>query len=73
MEIVRGWHRKQQEHRIRDFLSKLPRLQLLTLDQRSAEIAGRIDADLESSGQTIGREDPMVAAIALVNGLTLVP
>ena len=42
------------------------------LDLRSAELAGRIYADLERAGQPIGRADPMIAAIALRHDLTLV-
>ncbi len=38
----------------------------------SAEVAGRIYADLERAGQPIGRADPMIAAIAIRNGLTLI-
>jgi predicted nucleic acid-binding protein len=45
---------------------------VLTLDIQSAELAGRIYADLERIGRPIGRADPMVAAVALRHGLTLV-
>lgn len=45
---------------------------MLTLAPRSAELAGRIYADLESSGRTIGRADPLIAGIALQHELTLV-
>lgn len=38
----------------------------------SADLAGRIFADLERTGQPIGRIDPLIAAIALQHGLTLV-
>jgi len=44
----------------------------LTLDLSSAESAGRIYADLNRTGQPIGRADPMIAAIAIQQGLTLV-
>ena len=47
-------------------------MELLTLDLQSSELAGRIYADLERTGQLIGRADPMVAAIALHHDLTLV-
>ena len=46
--------------------------ELLTLDLSSAESAGRIYADLERTGQPIGRADPMIAAVAIQQGLTLV-
>lgn len=72
MEIVKGLHKLQREERIRQFLAGLPTVELLTLDLQSAELAGRIYADLERSGQPIGRADPMIAAIALRHGLTLI-
>lgn len=45
---------------------------MLTLDLPSAEVAGRIYADLERTGQPIGLADTMIAAIALQKNLTLV-
>jgi tRNA(fMet)-specific endonuclease VapC len=47
-------------------------MELLSLDLTSAELAGRIYGDLERTGQTIGRMDPLIAAIALANDLVLV-
>jgi tRNA(fMet)-specific endonuclease VapC len=72
MEIVKGFHKLQREDRIQQFLAGLPTVEVLTLDLRSAELAGRIYADLERTGQPIGRADPMIAASALRHGLTLV-
>ena len=72
MEIVKGFHRLRREDRIQQFLAGLPTLELLTLNSESSILAGRIYADLERAGQPIGRADPMVAAIALHRGLTLV-
>lgn len=71
MEVVKGFHKLHREERIRQFQAGLPTVELLTLDLRSSELAGRIYADLERIGQPIGRADPMVAAIALRYGLTL--
>lgn len=71
-EIVKGFHRLQREDRIQQFLAGLSTVELLTLDLRSAELAGRIYADLERTGQPIGRADPLIAAIALRHSLTLV-
>ncbi len=65
MEIVKGLHKLQREDRIRDFLATLQHVEVLPLDRRSAELAGKIYADLERVGQPVGRADPMVAAIAL--------
>ena len=72
MEVVKGLHKVRREERIRQFLNILATVELLVLDERSAELAGRIFADLERAGQPIGRADPMVAAIAIQHGLTLV-
>ena len=72
MEIVKGFHKLQREDRLEQFLAGLPTVELLTLDLRSAELAGRIYADLERTGQPIGRADPMIAALALRHNLTLV-
>ncbi len=72
MEIVEGFHRLSREDRIQRLMAELPQLEVLTFDAAAAELAGRIYADLERTGQPIGRTDPMIAAIALQHGLTLV-
>jgi predicted nucleic acid-binding protein len=72
MEIIKGLHKVGREERIQQFLQGLIQVEILVLDARSAELAGRIVADLERKGQPIGRADPMIAAVALQHGLTLV-
>jgi tRNA(fMet)-specific endonuclease VapC len=72
LEIVKGLHKMQREDRIQQFLDGLTTIDALTLDVQSAEVAGRIYADLERTGQPIGRADPIIAAIALKHGLTLI-
>jgi tRNA(fMet)-specific endonuclease VapC len=72
LEIVKGLHKMQREDRIREFLDGLSTVNILTLDVPGAELAGRIYADLERSGQPIGRADPIIAAIAVQHGLTLI-
>jgi tRNA(fMet)-specific endonuclease VapC len=72
LEVVKGLHKVGREDRLQVFLGSLKAVEFLTLDERSSELAGRIYADLERTGQSIGRADPMIAAIALQNGLTLV-
>lgn len=71
MEVVKGLHKLQQPDRLAQFLSRLSAVEVLNMDTAVAERAGRIYADLERTGQTIGRADPMIAAIALQNGLLL--
>jgi len=72
MEIVKGLHKLRREDRIQHFLAGLSTEEMLTLNTHSSELAGRIYADLERTGQPIGRADPMIAAIAIHDGLTLV-
>ena len=72
MEMVKGLHKIGRENRIRQLLTSLAFAEILNFDLRSAELAGRIYGDLERRGRTIGRADPMIAAIAINNGLTLV-
>lgn len=71
MEVIKGLHKVDREDRIQQFLQGLATVELLNLQQQSGELAGRIAADLERTGQPIGRADPIVAAIAIDNGLTL--
>lgn len=40
LEVVKGFHKLQREDRIQEFLSKLPNIEVLTLDVRSSELAG---------------------------------
>ena len=46
--------------------------EVFPLDIVAAELAGRITGDLDRIGQPIGRADPMIAAIAIDQGLELV-
>jgi len=72
MEIVRGFQKKQSPRRLRAFLANIASEEVLAFDQAAAELAGRIQGELERVGQPIGRADPMIAATALQNGLELV-
>jgi tRNA(fMet)-specific endonuclease VapC len=45
---------------------------VLPLDKESSLLAGRIHGDLLRTGQTIGRADPLIAAITISQDLTLV-
>ena len=71
LEIIKGFHKVQREDSIQRFLEAVSTANLLTLNLKSAELAGRIYADLERAGQPIGRSDPIIAAIALENTLVL--
>jgi tRNA(fMet)-specific endonuclease VapC len=72
MEVVQGWHKRQREDRVQAFLATLSTEEVLMLELPNAELAGRIYADLERTGQSIGYPDSMIAAIALQHNLTLV-
>ncbi len=72
IEIVKGLHKLQREDRVKQFLAGLADIELFSLDLGSSELAGRIYADLERTGQPIGPADPMIAGIAMKNGLVLV-
>ena len=72
MEVVKGFHRVSSERRLRQFLAGLQSVEVLPFDAQAAEVAGRIYADLERTGQPIGRADPQIAATALWHGLTLI-
>jgi tRNA(fMet)-specific endonuclease VapC len=72
MEIVRGWHRLQREDRVQRFLAALPTTEVLSIDSSTAELAGRIYADLQRTGQLIGVADSIIAATAIQHDLVLV-
>jgi tRNA(fMet)-specific endonuclease VapC len=72
MEVVKGLHKQRRTKKLKQFLARISAAEVVAFDQASAELAGRIFADLERAGQPIGRIDPMIAAVALQHGLTLV-
>ena len=71
-EIVAGWHKRQREDRIQEFFAEISDAEVLTMDTRIAEMAGRIYGDLERTGQPIGLADAIIAGTALQHDLTLV-
>src|SRR5436190_14851177 len=60
-EIVKGFQKRGREDRIQDFIASLAAIEVLLLDRDAAIVAGRIYGELEKSGQTIGRADPLIA------------
>ena len=72
MEIVKGFHQAGRADAIEKFLASIKSSTILAFDQSCAETAGRIYGDLDRTGQTVGRADPMIAAIAIQHDLTLV-
>jgi tRNA(fMet)-specific endonuclease VapC len=71
-EIVKGFQKRGRQDRIQDLIARLATEELLPLDLDAAVIAGRIYGELEKTGLTIGRSDPLIAGIALTHKLTLV-
>ena len=72
-ELVTGVHKSRQQVRNQDALTAVVRhIDLLPLDQQTAEHYGRIRAALEKKGTIIGANDLWIAAQARANGLVLV-
>ncbi|MDF5726874.1 MAG: PIN domain-containing protein [Rhizonema sp. PD38] len=72
LEIVKGWHKRRREDKIQEFFVEIAAAEVLTLEIHSAELAGRIYADLEQIGQQIGLANAIIAVIARQQNLTLV-
>jgi predicted nucleic acid-binding protein len=72
MEVVYGFQRTQNHRWLNDFLTAVAQEEVISLEHPAAELAGRIAGDLDRIGQTIGKADPMIAAVALHHGLELV-
>ena len=72
MEIVAGVQKRQPGASVKRFWELLDAAVVLEFDRSAANIAGRIVADLERAGTPIGGADPMIASIALDQGLVLV-
>lgn len=72
IEVVKGWHRLNREDRVQRFLGEIRDIEVLPLGVKAAEMAGRIQADLERAGTPVGYADALVAAIALRHGVPLI-
>jgi predicted nucleic acid-binding protein len=72
MENVHGFQLAQNERRLQGFLAAVASEEVIPFEHAAAELAGRIAGDLDRTGQTIGKADPMIAATALQHGLELV-
>ena len=71
-EMVMGWHKIQDDRRIRDLLTFFERHDILPVGLDEATVAGRIIGDLARLGIPIGPMDPFIAATAIVHNLSLV-
>ena len=73
MEIIQGLQKVgASPKRIQAFRTAIVPEEILPLDQDAADLAGLIAGDLDRVGRPIGRCDPMIAAVAIRNGLELV-
>ena len=72
MEVVSGFCRRQNEDKAKRFIQLTRASDVLPLDTIAAELAGRMNADLQRVGRSIGVPDTMIAAIAVHRGLPLV-
>jgi tRNA(fMet)-specific endonuclease VapC len=70
-EITRGYRRVKRDSKLESFEHALVACEVLPFDDSAARIAGRIYADLELRGRTLGMPDVMIAAIALQHGLAI--
>lgn len=71
-EIVKGLRKASRTQAIDRFVAELPHFEVLPVDTDVAVLAGAMYAELERTGQPIGRADPLIAATASAHGLTLV-
>ena len=73
-ELIDGFRRQQRDDRIATLVAEIEAgsHEIITLSVRIAEVAGHILGDLHRTGQPIGRDDPFIAATALVEGLPLI-
>lgn len=73
-ELVFGAFRSQRPQYFLDKLKELviPNIQILSFDEASAYIYGKLRAELEAQGQTIAEPDLRIASIALNHDLILV-
>lgn len=71
LEIVKGLHKVGRADALKKFLGGLQAIEVISFDESCSIIAGRMFADLENTGQPIGKADPMIAAIAIEHDLTL--
>jgi tRNA(fMet)-specific endonuclease VapC len=73
MEIIQGLQKVgASPKRIQVFRTAIVPEEILPFDQDAADLAGQIAGDLDRVGRPIGRCDPMIAAVAISNGLELV-
>jgi tRNA(fMet)-specific endonuclease VapC len=71
-EIVRGYRRISNQQKLDAISEFIDRNEILGIGKEEAKLAGRITAELEIKGLTIGHMDPFIAATAIIHKLPLV-
>lgn len=72
MEIVYGLWLSNNTRMLSKFIAAIETEEVLSFTASTAELAGKIAAELSAIGATIGHYDPMIAATAIEHGLVLV-
>ena len=70
-ELYYGAYRSGRERNIEAVHELKERIEVLRLTENSAEIAGRIVAELESRGERIDFRDALIAGIVIENDVAL--
>jgi len=71
-EVVAGYRQALRTVQLESFRRAIGATEVLSFGVAEAELAGLIIGDLARSGQLIGAIDPLIAAVAITNGLVLV-
>ncbi|HWL95621.1 MAG TPA: PIN domain-containing protein [Phycisphaerae bacterium] len=71
VEIIAGLQQRQRTIQLEKFEDAISGLEVIPLDLEAATVAGRIQGDLDRTGQPIGKADPLIAGIAIYHDLTL--
>jgi tRNA(fMet)-specific endonuclease VapC len=73
-ELVHGAHKSDRPEYFVEKLERLvwPNLQILSFDEGSAKIFGKLKATMEKKGTPLTEPDLRIASIALQHGLTII-
>ncbi len=70
-ELYYGAYKTRRERNIEAVKEVARRVEVLNLTEKSAEISGKILAELEKRGEAIDFRDVMIAGIVIENNITL--
>lgn len=72
LEVVRGLQKERRDAAIDKFLIYVSTVAVMPVGTDEAVLGGRIEGDLERTGQPIGPADALIAAVAIRCGAVLV-